>query len=78
MKKLSFFLFCLLIIAFSSQTYAQKKKVIPTGTTVVVILKDGSQVNGKLVAEDAESVVIETESMGKVTVEKVKIRSPFL
>lgn len=75
MKKLSFFLFCLLIIAFSSQTYAQKKKVIPTGTTVVVILKDGSQVNGKLVAEDAESVVIETESMGKVTVEKVKIRS---
>ena len=53
----------------------KKGKVYLPGTRVVVVLTDGSQVSGKIVSQDAEGIVLETESMGKVTITSAKIRS---
>jgi len=76
MKKLQFFLSFLLIFMIAvPDICAQKNQEIGPGTTVVVILEDGSQVNGKLLSQNAESIVIETVSLGNMTLERTKIKS---
>ncbi len=47
---------------------------ISKGQTVVVTLLDGSEISGQFVSEDATSVVVITEAMGKVTIARSKIK----
>ena len=75
MKKLHLLIFVLIFTLSGQEIYAQKQQEIQPGATVVVILKDGSQVNGELVSENAGTIVIRTEAMGEVTLDRTKIKS---
>ncbi len=77
MKRLIFFGVWIFLVLGVVPLAAQEKKgkVYLPGTRVVVVLTDGSQVSGKIVLQDAEGIVLETESMGKVTITSAKIRS---
>ncbi len=77
MKRVIVLLTGLFFIVGTWTLSAQEKKnnVLPTGTRVVVVLTDGSQVTGKIISRDSEGIVLETETMGKVTISSEKIKS---
>ncbi len=74
MKKLNLFVWVFLFVGiFPMFAQGKKGKEYLPGTQVVVLLKDGSKVNGKIFSQDEAGIVLETESMGKVTIDSAKI-----
>ncbi len=72
MKKL--LLFTMFLWVGGLFLYAQKETAVTPGAMVVVVLKDGSQVSGQYLSGDATSVAILTEAMGKISIERDKIK----
>lgn len=61
-----------LIVATSLQAQEQKKNLIDI---VEILTKDGNTIIGKIIQADQEKVVLETETLGTITLQKSNIES---
>ncbi len=54
---------------------AQKKVTYKPGTVLLITLQDGSEITGTFVSRDEKSITVESSSLGRITVEKARIKS---
>ncbi len=77
MKKLWFFMlvFTGIFLYPTESCLAQKEVTYTPGTVLQITLQDGSQISGNFVSQDDQTIIVESASMGKITIEKSKIKS---
>ena len=77
MKKLWLFIlfFAGIFLYTSENCLAQKNITYTPGTVLQITLQDGSQISGNFVSQDDQTLIVKSASMGKITIEKSKIKS---
>jgi len=77
MKKLWFqiLIFAGIFLYATESCQAQKNIVYIPGTILQITLQDGSQITGNFVSQDDQTIIVNSTSMGQITIEKSKIKS---
>jgi hypothetical protein len=77
MKKFVFLAIILAGIFFyrTERCQAQEKVTYVPGTVLQITLLDGSEISGSFVSQDDQTIVVESSSIGKITIDKSKIKS---